>query len=148
MYLRLLLMALTLAVDGVAAAQEHPACSDLGYRHQIHSSKELRGIAESCQAKPIANLYYNRAYHVDLVAEGRGLAGLITYSPANGRAHFDAYRLYMAMLEELAPAWYPDPAERIAFLNSEYDRRGEIARLRLRGYDHLADRLEREAVTR
>lgn len=148
MKLMKLLIALALSGSGAALAQEHPACHDLGYRYEAHASEELRRIAASCASKPAAKLYYNRAYHADLVVEGRTLAGLIAYSPAHGGARFEAYRLYMGLLEQLAPVWYPDPAERIAFLNSEYDRRGEIARLRLRGYDHLADRLEREAVTR
>ncbi|MGD8497260.1 MAG: hypothetical protein PVG82_00040 [Chromatiales bacterium] len=143
-----LLIILTLAASGVALAQEHPACSDLDYRYETHSSKGLRTIAASCGIPAIANLYYNRAYHADLVAEGTTLAGLIAHSPNRSGARFESYRLYMAMVEQLAPTWYPDTSERVRFLNREYDRRGEIARLRLRGYDHLADRLEREAVTR
>jgi hypothetical protein len=53
----------------------------------------------------------------------------------------------MALLEQMTPIWYPDSAGRVDFLNHEYDRHGEIARLRLRGYDHVADHLEREAAT-
>ena len=143
-----LMLALMLTGSGIALAQEHPACADLDYRYEAHASTELRAIAESCQSKPIASLYYNRAYHAELVAESRSLAGLISYSRTNSSADFEVYRLYMAMVEQLAPIWYPDSDERMVFLNTEYDRRGEIARLRLRGYDHLADRLEREAVTR
>ena len=141
-----LLMLLTLAASRTVLAQEHHACSDLIYHFDSHASEELRTIAASCKSKPIANLYYNRAYHAELVAEATSLAGLITYSDNSSRVRFMAYRLYMALLEQMAPIWYPDSAARVAFLNHEYDRRVEIAGLRLRGYDQVADHLERNII--
>ncbi len=47
------------------------------------------------------------------------------------------------MLEALAPLWFPDADARIEFLRNEYDHRGEVVELRLRGFDRIADRLER-----
>jgi hypothetical protein len=141
-----LLAALTAC--GGAFAQEHPGCRDLDYPYQHLSSAELRAIAASCRYRDIAYLYYNRAYHADLLSRADALASLIPYSGREKEKQYDmqSYRYYMAMLEQLASVWYPDPMARVRFLNLEYDRRSEIAELRLKGYDHIADRLERRAA--
>ena len=138
-----LLVLVALTASGTARAQEHPACRNPAYEYQAHSPEELRGIAATCKSTPVAALYFNRAYHADLVSEAAALAGLIAYADDSSREGFVAYRLYMALLEQLAPVWFPDPAARTAFLNREYDHRVEIAGLRLLGYDHVADHLER-----
>ena len=148
MKIQKILMALTLAASGTTHAQEHPACKDLDYHIEPNDSYLLRTIASSCRSRPVTNLYYSRAYHADLIAEGTALAGLITYSHEGSEIYFESYRMYMALLEQLAPIWYEDSAERAFFLNLEYERSSEIVRLRLRGYDHAADHLEREAVLR
>lgn len=76
--------------------------------------------------------------------EGRVLSGLIPYRRHESNVDFDAYRIYMALLESLTPVWFTANRERLEFLNSEYTRRMEIAELRLRGYDLQADQLERQ----
>lgn len=131
-----------------ALAQEHPACRDVDYAYQDHASAELRAIASSCRYRDIAYLYYNRAYHADLLARADVLSSLIPYSGREREKRYDmaSYRYYMAMVESLSSIWFDDPLSRIRFLNLEYDRRGEIAELRLKGYDHIADRLERRAA--
>ena len=138
-----LVMLLAQTASGAALAQEHAACNDHEYQYEMHTPGELRTIAASCKSTPIANLFYNRAYHYDLVSEATALAELIVYSDSSNAVRLASNRLYVALLEQMAPIWYPDWSERVAFLNREYDRRDEIARLRLRGYDHIADRLER-----
>lgn len=142
-----LLMLLAQTASVTVLAQEHHACSNHDYHYEAHAPGELRTIAASCKSTPIANLYYNRAYHADLVSEATTLAGLIAYVDNSSSVDFEAYRLYMALLEQMAPIWYPDPGARVAFLNREYDRRDEIARLRLRGYENVADHLERNIIT-
>ena len=142
-----LLMLVSLTASGAVRAGEHPACSDPDYTYQAHTSAELRTIAASCKSTPIANLYYNRAYYADLVSEATTLAELIAYSDNSSSVNLEAGRLYMALLEQMAPIWYPDSATRAAFLNREYDHHAEIAALRLQGYDRMADRLERNIVT-
>jgi len=143
-----LFITLALMVSGVAHAQEHPACGDLDYRYEALASHELRSIAASCQSESVTNLYYNRAHHADLVNEARTLAGLISHSNARSSTRFETYQLYMTLVEQMAPTWYADVEERADFLNREYDQRGEIARRRLRGYDHIADYLERKDIAR
>jgi hypothetical protein len=138
------LLVLTLVGWGTAHADEHPACGDLNYPYTAHTSSELRAIARSCTNKAIADLYYHRARHLDLVDEGEVLSGLIPYSGREESTHFDTYRIYIGLLEAFSSVWYPEPVERADFLNEEYERLGEVERLRLRGYDNLADRLEHD----
>ena len=128
-------------------ADEHSACSDLDDEYQSHTPEELRFIAASCNSKPVANLYYNRAYHTDPVSEARIYARLIAYTDNSSNIRLEANRIYMALLEQMAPIWYQDSSTRVAFLNKEYDRHVEIATLRLQGYDRIADRLERNIIT-
>lgn len=124
-------------------AQDHPACANLDYVYQNDSSKQLRAIAASCRSPAIAQLFYNRAYHKDLVKEGETLSLMVSLFSPDVTRHFEAYRLYIALIEAFAPLWYADPQTRVAFLNREYDRRGEVAELRLHGYDRLADLKEK-----
>jgi hypothetical protein len=138
----------SLAVSTGAFAQEHPACRDIDYGYHDHAPTQLRAIASSCRYRDVAYLYYNRAYHADLLARAETLSSLIPYSGREREKQYDmaSYRYYMAMVESLSSIWFEDPVSRIRFLNLEYDRRGEIAELRLKGYDHIADRLERRAA--
>lgn len=131
-----------------AFAQEHPGCRNLDYGYQQHTPVELRAIAASCRYPDVAYLYYNRAYHAELLSRADAMASLIPYSGREKQKQYDllSYRYYMAMIEDLASVWYPDPIARVRFLNLEYDRRSEIAELRLKGYDQIADRLERRAA--
>jgi hypothetical protein len=138
--------------QNTAWAGEHPACQDLAYDYHANSAAGLREIARTCHDPAIARLYYNRAYHLDLIHRAREQSDLISYSSRSGQylatpervRQMESYQLYMALIEAMAPRWFDDPAERIAFLNEEYDRHGELAELRLKGYDHLADFKERE----
>jgi hypothetical protein len=125
-------------------AKEHEACSNLDYPYQTHSSKELRAIAATCRSDSISRLYYNRAYHVDLLHEGETLSQIIALHSRDMRRHIEAYRFYIALLEAFSTSWYPDPDARAAFLNKEYDGLGEVAELRLHGYDRLADVKEKQ----
>jgi hypothetical protein len=141
--------------SGIAAAAEHPACRDADYSYSNLSSTEMRVIAASCKSEAFARLYYNRAYHADMVKEAKAQSDITVFSPDDATFHgtpervrdFEAYRMYIELIEAFAPVWYKDPQERIAFLNKEYDRLGEIAELRLRGYGLIADYMEAQQGT-
>lgn len=120
-------------------AQEHMACHNLDYDYQQQTSEQLRAIAASCKSSNVSHLYYNRAYHADLLKEGEALSGIVAASGRDLTRHIEAYRMYIALIEAFATSWYPDSEARAVFLNQEYDRRGEVAELRLHGYDRLAD---------
>lgn len=123
-------------------ATEHPACNDPGYPFWVHAAPELRMIAGTCRSAQVARLYFLRAYHADLVSEGRVLAGLIPYDRRQSNVEFDSYKIYMALVETMTPLWFSSNSDRTEFLNAEYTRHTEIAEMRLHGYDRLADHLE------
>lgn len=125
-------------------AQEHTACLNLDYDYQQHTAKQLRAIAATCQSGRISQLYYNRAYHVDLLKEGETLSQIDALYSRNLTHYIEAYRFYIALIEAFAPSWYPNAEARAAFLNQEYDHRGEVAELRLHGYDRIADLKEKQ----
>jgi hypothetical protein len=125
-------------------AQEHEACLNLHYDYQKHTAKQMRAIAASCQSERISRLYYNRAYHVDLLKEGETMSQIDAMYSSDLTHYIEAYRFYIALIEAFAPSWYPDADARAAFLNQEYDHRGEVAELRLHGYDRLADVKEKQ----
>jgi len=134
----LLLGLLSAEVSAVNAA-----CRDLGVDYLVLPVSEIRALARSCEGTKLADLYYRRAYHMELLARNSPRVGsLIVYG--GRRSSLEDYRLYIALLEDMAPIWFPDPDQRIEFLRGEYDHRGDIIELRLRGLDRLADRLEKE----
>jgi hypothetical protein len=137
---------LIMVFTNVAAAKENPACHDQNFNHINTSAGELRAIAVTCEEKAVARLFYNRAYHKELLSEGKVLSGIILHNTESNDYELIAYRLYIAMVEELAPLYYPDVKQRIEILNKVYERRSEVIRLRLRGNDRLADALERKML--
>ena len=136
------LLLITLNLSGVALADEHPACSDVDFAYRDISAAELRTIAASCTDNSVSELYYHRAHHADLAVEAGSLTSLMDAYGIDRREHFRAFRIYLALLEEFSRLWYSDPQERLAFLNAEYDHWGNVAELRLHGYDRLANRME------
>lgn len=132
--------------SNIATAQEHVACHNLDYEYQKQTLANLRAIAASCKSREIAQLYYNRAYHRDLLSESEALSQITTVFSQDITRYVEAYRLYIALIEAFAPNWYPDEDARAAFLNREYDNRSEVAELRLHGYDRLADSKERNTL--
>ena len=82
----------------------------------------------------------------ELLKEGEVLADLIVHQNDSVQHHLTSYRMYIAMVEEFAPSWFPDLLQRAEFLNNIYEKRGEVVELRLHGYDKTADILEREML--
>jgi hypothetical protein len=129
-------------------AEEHAACWDMDYQFEKHSPQELRRIAASCRSALVSTLYSQRAEHADLVEEHKLLSNMAIQSRGGTNPDLETYRIYIGLIEAFAANLYPDPVERLYFLTEEYSRQIEIAELRLRGYDNLADRMERETLTR
>ena len=137
---------LIITLPNIVLATEHPACSNFSSSHIEKTSSELRSIAATCQNEHVAQLFYNRAYHKDLLLEGNALSGIILHNSESYEYQLSAYRLFIALVEEIAPLYYPNVDHRISFLNQVYERRSEVVELRLRGYDKLADRLEKKLL--
>lgn len=130
--------------SAVAAASQDPACEQLERTYQTYRASQLRAIAGTCYKKSVARLFYNRAYHRDLLSESQALSGIIIKNAEPTGYHVESYRLYIALVEELSFQWFPKADDRVAFLNEVYERRGEVIELRLHGYDKLADALDRK----
>jgi hypothetical protein len=130
----------------VAYGTQHPACRDIDYPYSQHTPVQLRDIAASCRSEAVAQLYYHRAYHAELLAEGDALSGRIPHRQQQAANYLNAYRLYIALIEAFAARRMPNPLDRVRFLNAEYERHAEVVELRLHGYDKLADRLEKQAA--
>jgi len=131
-----------LLLCSVTPTWAHHNCPDLATSHEQFTSNELKNIATACKSESIKQLFYNRAYHKELISESRYLFRLIPHSEQNSNHRLYAYHIYISMIEAMAPIWYPDAEARAQFLNNEYELQNEIAELRINGYDQLADRLE------
>jgi hypothetical protein len=138
----LLLLALALtALD--APAGEAPECIRAPFEHAGHSPRQLRAIAAACPERIMARLYYNRAYHLELLEDFRALGSLISYGGAGSSIHAEAYRTLIGLYEAFArAAWQRSGgAQVIAALNDGYEKATAVAELRLKGQDNLADHL-------
>lgn len=134
---------LLIGVVNVNAAWAGAQCPDLGVAYLERPSSEIRELAQSCTDKPLADLYYKRAYHLEFLERSTNREEMVIVYGSQ-RSWLSSYRMYIALIEALSEHWFSNPQARIEFLRDEYERRGEIAELRLRGMDRLADRLERE----
>ncbi len=118
-------------------------CRDIGMQYLQQPVETVRALAEHCDNPKLTELYYKRAYHLELLERNYApQAGIYMYR--RGYPPISEYRLYIALLESLASIWLPEVNARVDFLRSEYDHRGEVVELRLRGFDRIADRLERK----
>lgn len=129
-----------------ATPAERTTC-ELGQElRQAATPERLREIAASCSTEPTAALFYNRAYHIELLQRYRTAMQLQALQNRQEDAkNYHAYRIFIGLSEafaDLSPL--PEIGDSVAWLNSVYDRAGEIAEMRVRGYDLQADRLENE----
>ena len=106
-------------------------------------SVELRAIATGCPPGAKADLWYNRAYHAELLNRYRSAMQVEVYRTQDDARNYHSYRMFIDLSEAMARYAMPTcGVDTVAWLNSIYDRAGEIAEMRLRGYDLQADRLE------
>jgi len=134
------MLALWLAAAVACASDEPAACSDTGHDWYTLAASELRTIAARCTSPAFADLNYNRAYYLDLLDEDAAVSGLIPYSSVENQPDMESFGVYMLLIEQLAPLYYPSTRDRVAFLNAEYEIRNEISELWLHGYGTLAAR--------
>lgn len=126
------------------AADEHIACRQPG-SYESYSTETLLEIAHSCKAHEVANLFYNRANHlIQLKKYIQFERSLHNLDSGGGIAYIDTYRIHIALAEALLNKSLNLDAGSIRRLNRIYEHSSEIAELRFRGYDLLADRLERQ----
>ena len=126
-----------------ASAGENPVCEQGHVPDKSATPDWLREIAASCSTEPTAALFYNRAYHIELLERYRSVMHLQTFHNKEDVKNYHAYRIFIGLSEAFADTSpLPGAGDTVGWLNSIYNRAGEIAELRLRGYDLQADRLE------
>ncbi len=128
-------------------ADEHPACHSLALTGQPISSEQMHAIATSCREPLVAELYLNRAHHLNLLRKYTAFeSSLFHFGKHDDLSYIDAYRIYIGLAEAFfIPALeQDDPTPALSRLNQIYDRSEEIAELRFRGYGLLADQLEQK----
>ena len=117
---------------------------DLGLQTNA-SAHQYREIASSCPDSDTANLYYNRAYFIELLERYRATLRLDTASGQEDLKNYHAYRIFIGLTEALTRQAATASGDQADWLNRIYDRASEIAELRLRGYETQANYLERRA---
>ena len=149
MIVKVVIAIVGMSMSLLTGAEEHSACRNPLADYTNHSSSELSTIASSCKSPAVANLFFNRASQNDLEELDHVYSSLIPYRPRGDRHHFDSYQMFITLVEVFAGENSQSVEENtVEKLNSVYDIAGEIAELRLRGYDLQADALEREAWTK
>ncbi len=146
MQLRILGALLLLAGYATSAMGQHAACQQLNIHSEKYSQKDLLDIAKSCRDPAVSALYYNRAYHLRMLEKYRFFErSLSHYRGDAGQAYIDAYRIHIGLAEAfLAKQLTTNKIEAVRRLNEIYDQSSEIAEMRFKGYDLLANRMQRE----
>jgi hypothetical protein len=104
---------------------------------------QLRNLAAVCDQETHAQLFFNRAYHVEVVEELEMLAQLQKGYASNDRRRLEATRIFVGLGEVFAEqAWHHsrDPAAQnavIKTLNQAYELAIQDVELTLRGFDLL-----------
>lgn len=134
------------AMTGTVSAQEHPACKDLVFIDLYDSTDELLLIAKSCQVPAVSELYLNRAHHREMLKEFEHFErSLMQLGERDNRAYIESYRIHIGLAEAFAAARLSRQDEAVVRrLNRLYEESTEIAEMRFRGYDLIADWLERK----
>jgi hypothetical protein len=129
-----------------ASAREHPACKDLAFVDIYDSTDKLLYIANSCRTPAVSELYLNRAHYRQMLREfERFERSLMHLGDGDNRAYIESYRIHIGLAEAFAASRLAlQDEEMVRQLNRLYDESTEIAEMRFRGYDLIADRLERQ----
>ena len=129
-----------------AHAQEHPACKNLVFADLYDSTEELLSIANSCRAPAVSELYLNRAHHRRMLQKFEMFErSLMRLREGDNRAYIESYRIHIGLAEAFAAGRLSlQDEEAVRRLNRVYDESTEIAEMRFRGYDLIANRLERQ----
>jgi hypothetical protein len=123
-------------------ANEHAACQQ-PKAYQDYDVEALLSIAQSCEVGEVAALFYNRANHIRQVKRYLQFESLLNKRGSrDSTAYIHAYRIHIGLAEALlSKALTPDATRTLDRLNRIYEHSSEIAELRFRGYDLLANRL-------
>jgi hypothetical protein len=121
-------------------ADEHIACQQ-PKSYQDYGVETLLAIAQSCKVDEVADLFYNRANHIRQVKKYLQFeSSLNKQGSRDSMAYIHAYRIHIGLAEALLSK--AEAIQTLDRLNRIYEQSSEIAELRFRGYDLLANRLQ------
>jgi hypothetical protein len=130
---------------GCATSEEHSACHNLPLTDPGYTSGELLAIAQSCESPQVADLYFHRSQHIRLLKKFADFErGLLHFSERDDNSYVESYRMHIALVEVFSSQdLLTDKRDQtLNKLNRIYEQSQEIAELRFKGYDLIADRLE------
>ncbi|MEW8505833.1 MAG: hypothetical protein AB2598_03965 [Candidatus Thiodiazotropha sp.] len=129
------------------ASGEHAACRQ-PHAYENYTADTLLSIARTCSVAEVADLFFNRANHIRQVEKYIQFEqSLRNLSAGENIAYIDSYRIHIALAEALLnKALVPHALRALSQLNRIYEHSAEVAELRFKGYDLLADRLERRLI--
>jgi hypothetical protein len=130
---------------GYATSAEHPACQNLPLSDPGYTTSELLTIAQSCRSPQVADLYFHRAQHLRLLKKYTEFErGLLHISESDDNSYIESYRIHIGLVEAFSSqALLSEKRDQALYrLNTIYEQSQEIAELRFKGYDLIADRLE------
>jgi hypothetical protein len=127
-------------------AQENPVCWDAALSVRSYDPQELVSIARSCTTPEVSELLLNRVQHQRLLQKyDRFERSLQHFGERDHRAYIESYRIHIGLAEAFASMHMRQGDKAVLKrLNHLYDQAGEIAEMRFRGYDLIADRLEKK----
>ncbi|MES9963725.1 MAG: hypothetical protein ABW116_09295 [Candidatus Sedimenticola sp. 20ELBAFRAG] len=118
---------------------EHPACINPFLEKAVVTPDESRGIAISCTEEEIASLFYNRAYHQELLDNFRSMTRLESYAETDDMMHYEAQRIYIGLAEAFTrSAWNNGNLKAVSALNEQYDQAIAVGELQIRRNEVLA----------
>ncbi|MCU7852544.1 MAG: hypothetical protein KZQ80_10060 [Candidatus Thiodiazotropha sp. (ex Monitilora ramsayi)] len=125
---------------------QHIACFDLTSSTQNYTVDDLLFISSSCKVPEVSDLYYNRANHQRLLRKYIQFEHSLAHTGSRDyRSYIEAYRVYIGLAEAfIKQRLSPDEPAVLERLNRIYEESGEIAEMRFKGYDLIADQLERK----
>jgi len=135
-----------LILSCAVCAEEHPACRDIDFTYHTLTSKTLRTIASSCTDDAIADLYYRRARHAELVADHAVMSQLNQVRKTRDDWTVDQNLLFLSLVEVFTAQQNLPDSERAEVLNTALEHTIDIAELRLKGYDNRARQLEMKGI--
>lgn len=144
-YLIALGLAAGVILGGSIAHADNVDCDTPFSHHAGEDPQQLRQIARTCSRPAISHLFYNRAYHAELLEKFQILNRLQFLRPNHNQTHYHTQRIYIGLVEAFAQrAWQRGMLNAISQLNRQYDHSIEIAEHQLKGYDMLAVQSERQ----
>lgn len=134
-------LAAGMAVAGTLLAQAAGGQDLTALAWRDHTPEQLRESAAEQRSKPMAALFYNRAYQLDLEHDFAFLDAMESRGDRTGTHDLTAHRTLVVMVELLAQQTIADPERRAELLNRFYNTELDAAELRFKGYDRVADSL-------